>query len=109
MENRGERSAGVLDIHVDVAAGQGAVADERTAKIETALYGQPGLTLDRLRQDLAEHELLGEILRTHDHGARRPSRCGTGREEHDGEKCGGGGRRRGGRNASTASGHEPLR
>ena len=69
MENRGERGAGVFDIHVDVAPRQRAVADQRAAQIEAPFHGESRLTLDRLRKDLAEHELLGEILRSDGHRA----------------------------------------
>jgi hypothetical protein len=65
-EDRGQRRAGVLDIHVDIAAEQRAIADQRAAEIQSPLDRQARLALDRLRDDLAENDLLGEVLRADD-------------------------------------------
>ena len=73
MEDRGQRGARVLDVHVDVARPQRAVADQGAAEIQPAIDRHPALPLDRLRDELAENVLLGEILRA-DHDRRgRPA------------------------------------
>ena len=66
MEDGGQRRARVLDVDVDVAGRQRAFADQRAAEIQAAIDGQPGLALDRLRDDLPEDQLLGEVLRADD-------------------------------------------
>ena len=75
MKDRRQRRAGVLDVHVDVAGEERAIADQRAAEIQPALHRQPGLALDGLRDDLAEDQLLGEVLRADDDraGARAAS------------------------------------
>ena len=47
-------------------AEQRAIADQRAAQVQPTLDAQAGASLDRLRDDLAEDELLGEVLRAHD-------------------------------------------
>ena len=65
-EDRGQRGAGVLDVDVDLAGRERAVADERAAKIQLASHRQSRLTLDRLRDDLTQNQLLREVLRADD-------------------------------------------
>ena len=71
MEDRRQRGSGVFDVDIDVAGQERAIADQRTAQIETPPDGQAGVALDRLRDDLAENQLLGEVLRSDDDHARR--------------------------------------
>ena len=59
--------------------GQRLVGQQGPAEIELPLHRNAQLPLDVLRQDLAEHELLGEILRAHD-DVRLP---GAGREQRE--------------------------
>ena len=54
------------------------VADQGAAQIQPAVDRQAGVALDRLRQQLAENHLLGEVLRADDDRAagaarRRPA------------------------------------
>ena len=63
MEDGGERRPGVFDVDVDIAAEQRAIADQRAAEIQPPIDRYPGLPLDRLRDQLAENILLGEVLR----------------------------------------------
>ena len=75
MEDGRQRRAGVLDVDIDVARAERPIADERAAQVQPALDRQRRLRLDRLRQDLAEDDLLGEVLRPDpDHVAGRPQR-----------------------------------
>ena len=62
LEDRHQRRPRVLDVDVDLAREQRAVA-EVAAELEAALDPQPGPPLDRLRDQLAEDHLLGEVLR----------------------------------------------
>ena len=77
MEDGGQRGARVLDVDIDVARAQRPIADERAAEIEPAFDLDTRLRLDRLREELAEQDLLGEVLRADaDHVAGRPQRRG---------------------------------
>ncbi len=62
MKNRRLRGARVLDIRVDVAGTQRTVADEGAAEIQSALDADRRTRFDRLRDDFAENDLLGEVL-----------------------------------------------
>ena len=62
LEDGGQRGAAVFDVQVDVAGLNRAVADERAAEIEPPIDGKPCVALDRLRHQLAENHLLGEVL-----------------------------------------------
>jgi hypothetical protein len=62
MEDGGERRARVLDVDVDVAGHQRAIADERASEIQPALNRQAGVALNGFGDELAENHLLGEIL-----------------------------------------------
>ena len=61
-EDRGQRRARVLDVDVDVAGADRAVADERAAQIQAPL-DDDAARFERLRQQFAEKDLLGEVLR----------------------------------------------
>src|SRR3954453_7875274 len=61
-EERGQRGAGVLGVRVDVAGLQRLVRDQLGAEVELLLDLEAG-GLERLRVDLAQHELLREVLR----------------------------------------------
>src|SRR3954470_1280967 len=61
-EERGQRGAGVLRIGVDVARLQRLVGEQLGAEVELLLDLEAG-RLERLGVDLAQHELLGEVLR----------------------------------------------
>ena len=65
---------GVLDVHVDLAGPHRAVADERAAEVEPPVDRQPAVPLEGLRHELAEQDLLGEVLRPDDDCARAPRR-----------------------------------
>ena len=91
MEDGRQRGAGVFDIDVDVAGEQRAIADQRAAEIQPAIDRQAGVALDRLRQQLAEHQLLGEVLRADDDRA-----AGAARRQHRRRAAARGSDRRGG-------------
>src|SRR5262249_39357135 len=108
---------GVLDVDVDLPAAQGRVAHERAAEVEAALHRHPG-SLDRLRQQLAQHALLREVLRADDH----PVAAAAGGEEGERAERDRRPRHRGGRrrrstvpripsaaSASAAAGNAPAR
>ena len=61
VEHGRQGGAGIFDVRVDVAGAQRAIANQRAAKIQLAIDREP-FALDRLRDELAEHELLGEIF-----------------------------------------------
>src|SRR5262249_59084792 len=65
------------DVDVELAGAQRGVADERAAELEAPLDPHPG-PLDRLRHELADQPLLGEVLGADDDTvsttAQRPRR-----------------------------------
>ena len=77
VEHRGHGGAGVLDVHVEVAVAEAAIADERPSEIQLALDADAALGFDRLRDQLAENDLLGEVLRADDDGVRAGARRDT--------------------------------
>ena len=87
MEDGGERRAGVLDVDIDVAGHQRAIADERASEIQPALDRQPGVALDGFGDDLAKNHLLGEIFRADDNGAARPAGHQAARQEDGRHRC----------------------
>ena len=66
LEHGRERRPAVFDVQIDVTGLNGAVADEGAAEIEPAIDGESGVSLDGLRHQLAENDLLREILGSHD-------------------------------------------
>src|SRR5262249_55147017 len=117
LQHRGERRAGVLDVDVDLASPQRGIAHEGAAEIELAFDRQPR-ELDHLRQQLAEHALLGEVLRADDDALTGAAPCDGGEQQ----ERGGGAPHRGGRRrrssaprsasaprASAAAGSAPAR
>src|SRR5439155_7963282 len=86
LQHRGQRRPRVLDVRVDLPGTYRRVADERPAEVEAPLGPEPD-DLDRLREELAEDALLGEVLRadndllaaaraTGEHQERKPSHRG---------------------------------
>ena len=78
LEDCGERGAGVFDVGVDAAAGEGLLADVAAGEVEAAVDslgmafgGVDGF--DFLGEEFAEDDLLGEVLGADDdaRGARR--------------------------------------
>ena len=78
LEDGGEGGAGVLDVGVDAAAGEGLLADVAAGEVEAAVDalgmafgGEDGF--DLLGEEFAEDDLLGEVLGADDdaRGARR--------------------------------------
>src|SRR6185436_1107300 len=69
----GDGGAGVLNVDIDVAGAYRAVADERPAEIQLA-HHRNTFGLDRLCDQLAEHHLFGEVLRSDDHRLRCTAR-----------------------------------
>src|SRR5207247_1548631 len=65
LQHRGQRRPRVLDVHVDLPRTDRRVADERAPEVEPTLRPEPH-ALDRLREQLAEDALLGEVLRAAD-------------------------------------------
>src|SRR5262249_61196416 len=63
---RGERGPVVPEVAVDLAGAERGIADECAAEIERPPHPQ-SKGLDGLGDELAEHALLGEVLRAHDH------------------------------------------
>ena len=77
MKHGGDRRPGVLDVQVDVPGSERSIADERATEIELA-RDRNALGLDRLREQLPEHHLFGEVLGTDDdrrRGARGRRPC----------------------------------
>ena len=66
MEDRRQRRARVFDVHVDVAREQRAIADQRAAEVQPPLDGQAVSRSIVCATQLAENQLLGEILRPDD-------------------------------------------
>jgi hypothetical protein len=64
FEDRRQRRPRVFDVVVDFARSYCAIADERPSQVEPALDVHISPPFDGARDDLAEHELLGEVLRT---------------------------------------------
>src|ERR1700726_3533528 len=62
FKNFGQRSAGIFQINIDYLAEYCLLADERARQIETALDRKVSAVLNDLSKQLAENELLGEIL-----------------------------------------------
>ena len=65
VEHGGDGRAGVFDVQVDVTRAQRAVADECAAEVQLA-HDREAFGLDRLRQQLSQHDLFGEVLRSDD-------------------------------------------
>src|SRR5207302_2769492 len=63
LQDGGVRGPGVLHVEIDLASGDGLVADERAAEVEAACHREPGAPLDLLRHDLPQQVGLGEVLR----------------------------------------------
>ena len=78
LEDGGQRGAAVFDVEIDVAGLNRAVADEGASQIEPPVDRQPRVALDRLRHQLAENHLLGEVLGADD-DALGPRPGGEGR------------------------------
>ena len=62
LQHVGERGSGVFRIHIDIAREQRLVREQRSAEIEFAFHRLVQARFDVLRDDLAEDELLGEVL-----------------------------------------------
>jgi len=62
LQNIGESGSGVFRIQVDIVREQGLMREQRPAQIKLAFHGlmEPGFEM--LRDDLAQDQLLGEIL-----------------------------------------------
>ena len=62
LQYRGECGAGVFNVGVDAAGNQRLMADVTAGEIEAALDLQMCFRFDLLREQLAEDDLLSEIL-----------------------------------------------
>jgi hypothetical protein len=92
LEDGGERGAGVLDVGVDAAAGEGLLADVAAGEVEAAVdsFGVAfGCVdgFDLLGDEFAEDDLLGEVLGADDDAGGAGRRAGTEREQ-DEAACG---------------------
>ena len=65
MKNGADSRAGVLDVHIEIPGADAAIADKRSTQIQLPDDSQ-AVGLDGLRQELAQDDLLGEVLGTHD-------------------------------------------
>src|SRR5581483_545752 len=83
LEDSRQRRAGVFDVRVDLARDE-RVVREIAPEVEAPLDRQARARFDRLRHDLAQNDLLGEILR-----ADRNAPRGAGMESEDGNDGGG--------------------
>src|SRR5439155_1559627 len=81
LQHRGQRRPRVLDVRVDLPRADRRVADERAAEVEPALRPEPHV-LDRLREQLAEDALLGEVLRADDDALAAAPAAGEQGEQH---------------------------
>ncbi len=85
MKDGRQRRAGIFDVGVDVAGQHRAIADQGAAEVQPAIHPEAGIAFDRLRQQLAEHELFGEIFRAdHDRAAAPSRRRHTREHQHRG-------------------------
>src|ERR1700758_5405401 len=62
LQNRRQRSPGVLDICIDTTCDQGLIANVAAVEIEATLDLHPGLRFNLLRQQFPQHNLLSEVL-----------------------------------------------
>ncbi len=62
LQHVGECGAGVFRIHIDIAREQRLVRQQRSSQIQLALHRLMRARFDVLRDDLAQDQLLGEIL-----------------------------------------------
>src|SRR6185369_3175089 len=83
LEYRRQRGAGIFDIRVDLA-GHERVVREIAAELEAALDRETGTILDRLRDDLAEDDLLGKVLRADRDRLRRAGMKRDRRDDNNG-------------------------
>src|SRR6185436_15297688 len=70
FQNRGQRGTGVFGVEIDFVVEQSPVRKQRSAQVEAAIYFLMQPILKMLRDDLAQYNLFGEVLRTYaDRGA----------------------------------------
>src|SRR5581483_10166289 len=80
LEDVRERGAGVFGIQIDFARNKSLVREQSSAEIELALDRLVQLVFDMLRDDFAEDQLLGEVLRA-DHNVIAPPAAGGEQED----------------------------
>src|SRR5580698_361843 len=72
LQNGGERRPRVFRIEIDPAAEESLVRQERASQIQIAIDSSMKTKREVLRNDLAQYNLLGEVLRSHAERNRIP-------------------------------------